>query len=139
MDIEQTEAAIIIVGLIIGGVGLYLMLPKAPVTYNTDVELEDGSFRFIGILEATDDSNIHSIRVEADPISMHIILRCGSNDFDVYLGFGYEPSEYDYVYRGFDVGGEDFTLNSVEEGIWHFMVHSYSGAGQYELLIDIEY
>jgi len=139
LDIERTEAMIIIIGLIIGGAGLYIMMPRPPVVYNTDVELNDGSFRFIGILEATGDSNIHSVRVEADPTSMHVILRCGGNDFDIYLGFGFEPTELDYVHRGFDVGGEDFTLNSIEEGIWHFMVHSYSGAGQYELLIDIAY
>jgi hypothetical protein len=66
-------------------------------------------------------------------------LRCAGNDFDLYVGFGYIPTTNDYEIRGFASGGEDFTYDILEEGIWHFMVHSYSGAGQYELRIDIEY
>jgi hypothetical protein len=139
LDIGQSEAAIIIIGLIIGGAGLFILLPAAPIEYNTEVELEPGSFRFIGTMDGSGDTNTHSVRVLADPVSIRVILRCGANDFDVYVAQGYEPSEYDYDVRGFDIGGEDFTINGVEEGIWHFMVHSYTGAGQYELRVVITY
>jgi hypothetical protein len=135
----KSGAMVIIVGIIIGLAGIVILLPSNPVVYNTNVEIEPGSFLFRGTLDGTDDFQIHSIRVLANPISMHIVLRCGSNDYDLYGGFSSTPTEFDYEFRGFDVGGEDFTYDDPEEGIWHFMVHSYSGSGQYELRIDIEY
>ena len=135
----KLEAIVIVVGVIIGLAGIIILLPSDPVVYNNDVEVEPGSFLFRGTLDGIDDFQIHSIRVLADPISMHVVLRCGDNDYDLYGGFGYTPTEYDYEFRGFDAGGEDFTYDYPEEGIWHFMVNSYSGSGQYELRIDIEY
>ena len=139
MSLGKTEAIVIMIGFIIGVAGIIMLLPSSPVTYNTNVETEPGSYRFIGTLEGADDYNIHSIRVLPDPISMHIVLKCGSNDFDLYAGFGYTPSLSEYEFRGYAVGGEDLTVDFIDEGIWHMMVQSYSGAGQYELLIEIEY
>ncbi len=139
MSFGKTEAVVIVVGLVLFGAGIAFLVPSDPIVYNTDVELEPGSFLFRGTLEGAGDSQTHSIRVLDNQTSMHIILKCGGNDFDIYIGFGYTPTEYDYEIRGFASGGEDFRYDDLEEGIWHFMVHSYSGAGQYELRIDIEY
>ena len=127
------------IGLVVLAAGIIVLLPSVPVVYNTDVEIEPGSFLFRGSLDYTDDFQIHSIRVLADPVSFHIVLKCGDNDYDLYGGFGYAPTTDDYEFRGFASGGEDFTYEYPTEGIWHFMVHSYSGSGQYELRIDIEY
>ena len=135
----KSGALIIIVGIIIGLAGIIVILPSGSVVYNNDVELEPGSFLFRGALDGTDDSKIHSIRVLADPISMHVVLRCGGNDYDLYGAVGYVPTTDYYEFRGFAAGGEDFTDEGPTEGIWHFMVHSYSGSGQYELRVDIEY
>jgi hypothetical protein len=135
----KTEVIVIGIGFIIGAAGLIMLLPSAPIGYETNVNLEPGSYRFLGTLDGADDFNIHSIRVQANPVSMHIILRCGGNDFDLYAGFGYTPTTTDYEFRGYEVGGEEFTIYTIEEGIWHMMVQSYSGAGQYELRINIEY
>ncbi len=135
----KSGAMVIVIGIIVGIAGIIIILPSNPVVYNNEVELEPGSFLFRGSLDGSDDFQIHSIRVLADPISMHVVLRCGNNDFDLYGGFGYTPTEFDYEIRGFEVGGEDITYDEPEEGIWHFMVHSYSGSGQYELRVDVEY
>lgn len=70
---------------------------------------------------------------------MHVTLDCGFNDFDLYLAQGYTPTLYDYDWRGFDVGGEDITIDFPVNGIWHVMVNSYTGAGNYLLNIDITY
>ena len=139
MRFGKSEVLIIIVGIIVGIAGIIILLPSDPVVYNTDVELEPGSFLFRGSLDGTHDSQIHSVRVLENPISMHVVLKCGGNDYDLYGGFGYTPTEYEYEFRGFDVGGEDITYDEPQAGIWHFMVHSYSGSGQYELRIVIEY
>jgi hypothetical protein len=139
LSLGKAEGMIFIIGIIIGLAGLFILLPIDSVPSNTDVELEPGSFLFRGSLDSTGDFQTHSIRVLENPISIHIVLKCGNNDFDVYGGFGYTPTEYDYEFRGFDAGGENFIFDYPEEGIWHLMVHSYSGSGQYELRIDIEY
>ena len=139
LGLGKAETIVIIIGLTVGAFGILLLLPSNPVVYNTTVESEPGSFIFAGSLEGMDDYNIHSIRILENPVSMHVVLRCGGNDFDIYIGHGYTPTENDYEIRGFEAGGEDFTYDSFEEGIWHIMVHSYSGSGQYELRIDVEY
>jgi hypothetical protein len=128
LSFGKSEAVVIVVGIIIGFAGIIILLPSNPIVYNNQIELEPGSFLFRGSLDSIDDFQIHSIRVLVDPISMHVVLRCGDNDYDLYGGFGYTPTEYDYEFRGFDAGGEDFTYDYLEEGIWHFMVNSYSGS-----------
>lgn len=130
---------IFLIGLTIFAAGIIVLLPNEPITYTSEVELDPGSYLFRGSLDGAGDYNIHSLRILADPISMHIVLKCGNNDFDIYAGFGYTPTESIYEFRGFAAGGEDFTVDTIQEGLWHMMVHSYSGSGQYELRIDIEY
>ncbi|MFW9962754.1 MAG: hypothetical protein ACFFCX_04290 [Candidatus Sifarchaeia archaeon] len=139
MSLGKTEALVIFIGLTVGAFGIFLLLPSNPVVYINDNQPEPGSHIFTGILDGIDDYNIHSIRVLDNPVSMHVILRCGGNDFDVYFGYGYLPTVSDYDVRGYEPGSEDFTYDQLEEGIWHIMVHSFSGSGQYELRIDIEY
>ena len=139
VSLGRTEVVVILIGLTVFAAGIIILLPSDPVAYSIVNNPEPGSFIFTGSLNGADDYNIHSIRVLEDPVSMHVVLRCGTSDFDVYVGFGYTPTAYEYEIRGFAAGGEDFTYDSLEEGIWHIMVHSYSGAGQYELRIDIEY
>ncbi|MGD9397234.1 MAG: hypothetical protein PVJ05_12455 [Candidatus Thorarchaeota archaeon] len=139
MSLGKTEALVILLGLTVGAFGIILLLPSDPVVYVNDNEPEPGSFTFTSSLDGVDDYNIHSIRILDNPVSMHVVLRCGGNDFDVYIALEYTPTEDDYDVRGYAAGGEDFTYDYPEEGIWHFMVHSYSGSGQYELRIDVEY
>ena len=139
LSFGKTEAIVIIIGLIVLAAGIIAIIPSNPVVYNTDVEIEPGSFLFRGSLDGDDDYQIHSIRVLENPISIRVVLKCGSNDFDLYGASGYAPTTFDYEFMGFAVGGEDFTYENLEEGIWHFMVHSWSGSGQYELRLDIEY
>jgi hypothetical protein len=139
LSLGKTEAIVIIIGLTVGVFGILLLLPSNPVVYNITEEPEPGSFIFTGSLDGSEDYNIHSIRILENPISMHIVLKCGGNDFDVYIAQEYTPTEDDYDVRGYAAGGEDFTYDYPEEGICHFMVHSYSGSGQYELRIDVEY
>ncbi|MGY5855895.1 MAG: hypothetical protein RTS72_04795 [Candidatus Thorarchaeota archaeon] len=139
MSLGKAEAIVIMIGLIVLAAGIIVLLPSNPVEYNTDVEIEPGSFLFRGSLDGIDDTQIHSIRVLENATSMHVVLKCGDNDFDLYGGFGYTPTTDDYEFRGFESGGEDFIYEYLEEGIWHLMVHSYSGSGQYELRINIDY
>jgi hypothetical protein len=139
VSLGKTEALVILLGLTVGAFGIILLLPSDPVVYVNDNEPEPGSFTFTSSLDGVDDYNIHSIRILDNPVSMHVVLRCGGNDFDVYIALEYTPTEDDYDVRGYAAGGEDFTYDYPEEGIWHFMVHSYSGSGQYELRIDVEY
>lgn len=139
LSLGKTEAIVISVGLIVLAAGIIVLIPSNPVVYNTEVEVEPGSFLFRGSLDREDDYQIHSIRVLENPLSLHVVLTCGNNDFDLYGGFGYAPTTDDYEFRGFDVGGEDFLYENLEEGIWHFMVHSWSGFGQYELRLTIMY
>jgi hypothetical protein len=139
LTLGKLEGMIFIIGIIIGIGGLLIILQNEPIVYNDDIELESGSFLFKGFLEGADDTSIHSIRVLENSVSMHIVLRCGGNDFDVYGANEYTPSTEDYEFRGYEIGGEDFSYDYPTEGIWHIMVHSYSGAGQYELQVDVEY
>ena len=139
MSLGKTEALVILIGLSVGAFGIFLLLPSNPVVYIIDNQPEPGLHIFTGSLDGMDDYNIHSIRLLENPVSMHVILRCGGNDFDIYIGYGYLPTINDYDVRGYDSGGEDFTYDQLEEGIWHIIVHSFSGSGQYELRINIEY
>ncbi|MDF1539097.1 MAG: PQQ-binding-like beta-propeller repeat protein [Candidatus Thorarchaeota archaeon] len=98
-----------------------------------------GQFYYEGSLAFEGDLHRYSVDVGEDAISIHAILKCGSNDYDLYIGHEYEPSTDNYDYRGYSGEGEDMLLSNPEAGTWHFMVHSYSGAGAYQLTIDIRY
>ena len=139
LTLGKTEGMVFIIGIIIGVGGLFIALQNDSIVFDDDVELESGSFLFRGFFESADEFNIHSIRVLENSVRMHIVLKCGGNDFDVYGAIGYAPSTNEYDFRGYEIGGEDFFYDYPAEGIWHIMIHSYSGAGQYELRVDIEY
>jgi hypothetical protein len=126
--------AIIVIGI---GVGFFFV-PSSPSTAAQQFP-DDGINRFTGTLSGDGAYLLHSFRVNSSAVSMRVILDCGFNDFDLYLAHGYIPTEYDYDWRGYAAGGEDFTVSNPEEGIWHIMVHSYSGAGNYLLSIDLAY
>ncbi|MHA1866551.1 MAG: pre-peptidase C-terminal domain-containing protein [Candidatus Heimdallarchaeaceae archaeon] len=90
-------------------------------------------------LSATGDSEMWYIDVEANAISMHSVLTCGSADFDLYGMLGAEPTTSTYDWRGYTSGGEDVTYDNPGEGRWYIMVHSYSGSGSYDLTVTVEY
>lgn len=139
LNLGKVEGFVFIIGIIVGIAGLFMLLPNSPITYNDNIELGPGEFLFSGYLVSDDDFTIHSIRVLEEATSMHIVLTCGSNDFDIYGSFGSTPSTSDYDFIGYEIGGEDFIYEYPEEGIWHFMVYSFSGSGQYELRVNLEY
>ncbi|MHA2144162.1 MAG: pre-peptidase C-terminal domain-containing protein [Candidatus Thorarchaeota archaeon] len=138
MRVYVAAAALVIVSILVGGVIGYFLVASTPQPA-LDQNPEDGTFRFTGTLSGDDDYLIHSFRVNGSATSMHVTLTYGFNDFDLYCAQGYTPSEFDYDWRGYESGGEDLTFYNPEMGIWHVMVHSYSGAGDYSLNIDITY
>ncbi len=81
----------------------------------------------------------YQVSVDSGAEEMRLLLGCGNNDYDLYVGYGYEPSTGDYDYRGYTTTGEDITIAAPNEGIWHFMVRSYSGTGEYQFSISINY
>ncbi|MFW9868832.1 MAG: hypothetical protein ACFFEL_04330 [Candidatus Thorarchaeota archaeon] len=128
---------IVIFLIVVGGI-VFVLIPQSPPEMGVS-NPEEGIYRFSGTLSGEDDYLIHSVRVNGSAISMHVVLWCGGNDFDLYGAVGYSPSPIDYIWRGYAVGGEDLTYEYPDEGIWHIMVQSYSGSGPYELGIDITY
>ena len=90
-------------------------------------------------LAATGDTEMWTIEVEADALSMHSVLTCGSADFDLYGRLGAEPTTSTYDWRGYTSGGEDVTFDNPGAGTWYIMVRSYSGTGSYELTVTITY
>jgi len=98
-----------------------------------------GQFVYEGSLSFDGDLHRYPITIEANAISIHAILVCGENDYDLYIGYESEPTTDSYDYRGYSGSGEDMLISYPEAGIWHFMVHSYSGSGAYQLIIDARY
>jgi hypothetical protein len=80
-----------------------------------------------------------TIEVEADALSMYSVLTCGSADFDLYGRRGAEPTTSTYDWRGYTSGGEEVTFNNPGAGTWYIMVRSYSGTGSYGLTVTITY
>ncbi|MHA1400507.1 MAG: CUB domain-containing protein [Candidatus Heimdallarchaeaceae archaeon] len=90
-------------------------------------------------LSATGDSETWTIDVGPDALSMHSVLNCGTNDYDLYGRLGAPPTTSTYDWRGYTYGGEDVTFDYPGEGTWYIMVHSYSGSGAYDLTVTITY
>jgi hypothetical protein len=90
-------------------------------------------------LSGTGDTEMWTIEVDADAETMHSVLNCGSQDFDLYGRLGAEPTTSTYDWRGYTYGGEDVTYNLPGEGTWYIMVRSYSGSGSYDLTVTITY
>ena len=126
--------AIVLIG-IIGLAIVSLMFSSArpgPVTI-------DPNATFSGYIETEHDSRFHSIRVYENVTGIHIILNCGWNDFDLYGREGDLPSRSYYDFSSIASGGEDYYYSYPEPGIWHLMVYSYTGIGQYNLIIEFDY
>ncbi|RLI54987.1 MAG: hypothetical protein DRP09_11405, partial [Candidatus Thorarchaeota archaeon] len=70
-------------------------------------------------LAATGDTEMWTIEVEADALSMHSVLTCGSADFDLYGRLGAEPTTSTYDWRGYTSGGEDVTFDNPGAGTWY--------------------
>ncbi len=90
-------------------------------------------------LSGTGDTEMWSIMVGDDCLSMHAVLTCGSADFDLYGRLGAEPTTSTYDWRGYTYGGEDVTYNNPGDGTWFIMVRSYSGSGSYTLTVTLTY
>lgn len=90
-------------------------------------------------LSATGATEMWTIDVGANAVSMHSVLNCGSADFDLYGRRGAEPTTSTYDWRGYTSGGEDVTFSNPGAGTWYIMVRSYSGTGPYQLTVTITY
>lgn len=71
--------------------------------------------------------------------SYHVVLHCGSNDFDLYARWQTLPSRGNYDWSSLAVGGEDFTQDNPATGQWYLLVYAFSGSGSYELTISMDY
>ncbi|TFH04832.1 MAG: hypothetical protein E4H14_13910, partial [Candidatus Thorarchaeota archaeon] len=90
-------------------------------------------------LATTGATEMWTIEVGANALSMYSVLTCGSADFDLYGRRGAAPTTSTYDWRGYTSGGEEVTFNTPGAGIWYLMVRSYSGSGSYGLTVTITY
>ncbi len=100
-------------------------------------EVEDEITLFTNSLSAPGDEEVHSIEVPESTVSMHLVLDCGSNDFDLYGGLGYVPTISSYDFRGYSTTGEDLLIENPGAGTWYLMVRAYSGSGLYSLTVTV--
>ncbi|MHA1909472.1 MAG: outer membrane protein assembly factor BamB family protein [Candidatus Thorarchaeota archaeon] len=107
------------------------------VIVNYEGDVTEDVVVFGNALEAEGEEEVHSINVPEGGISMHLVLECGSNDFDLYGGLGYIPTSSSYDFRGFSTSGEDLTIDSPNSGTWYLMVRAYSGSGPYTLTVTV--
>lgn len=103
-----------------------------------DNELENG-VTVTSSLSATGATEMWTMQVDANALSMYSVLTCGSADFDLYGRLGAEPTTSTYDWRGYTSGGEEVTFSSPGAGTWYIMVRSYSGSGSYSLTVTITY
>ena len=93
-----------------------------------------------GNLATSSSTEIWNLAVGADAISMHVVLTCGSNDFDFFASnTDSTPDHSSKVFEGYSSGGEDVTQANPAAGTWYFMVNAYSGTGAYTLTVTVEY
>jgi hypothetical protein len=90
-------------------------------------------------LSGTGATEMWTIVVDANAVSMYSVLTCGSADFDLYGRLGAAPTTSTYDWRGYTGGGEEVTFNNPGAGTWYIMVRSYSGSGSYQLTSTITY
>jgi hypothetical protein len=90
-------------------------------------------------LSGTGATEMWTIQVDADAVSMYSVLTCGSADFDLYGRLGAAPTTSTYDWRGYTGGGEEVTFDNPGAGTWYIMVRSYSGSGSYGLTVTITY
>ncbi|MDF1540955.1 MAG: caspase family protein, partial [Candidatus Thorarchaeota archaeon] len=118
-------------------------------SYGLTVTLTYGSGGGDNILESgvTETSSLPALyatemwtmEVGANCLSMYSVLTCGSADFDLYGRLGAAPTTSTYNWRGYTSGGEEVTYNNPGAGTWYIMVRSYSGTGSYALTISLTY
>ncbi|MHA1636782.1 MAG: outer membrane protein assembly factor BamB family protein, partial [Candidatus Thorarchaeota archaeon] len=99
--------------------------------------VNEDTTEFDGTLTETGDYDYHTITIPSGVVDVHCILSGGDNDFDLYGKYGSQPTTSDYDWRGYATGMENFHLSDLTPGLWHIMVHSYSGSGSYQLIIKI--
>jgi hypothetical protein len=97
------QVAAVVLTLVVIGTGCFF-LPNSPSSLSLNQYPDDGGFRYTGTLSGKDDLLIHSFHVNSSAVSMHVIMDCGFNDFDLYGDHGYTPSEYYYDWQGFESG-----------------------------------
>ena len=131
MNRAGTIISIILIAIVGVGIFVYGFSVDQPPT----VVIDDNA-TFTGYLEYEGDTRYHSFRVYENVTRIHFILKCPGNDFDLYGSYGELPSTNDYYFRGYESGGENFNYDYPDPGIWHLMVHSYSGVGHYDLIIE---
>ncbi|MCK4566443.1 MAG: hypothetical protein KAU48_03950 [Candidatus Thorarchaeota archaeon] len=123
-------------------IGLIITTIAAAVTFGSQrpapVVLDENA-TFTGYIENEGSSRFHSIRIYENVTGIHFVLNCPGVDFDLYGRWGELPTTSVYAFRGFQNGGENLNYYEPEPGIWHLMVHSFSGFGHYDLIIEFEY
>ncbi|MHA1227176.1 MAG: Ig-like domain-containing protein [Candidatus Hodarchaeales archaeon] len=90
-------------------------------------------------LSTVGETEMWTIEVGPNCLSMHSVLNCGTADFDLYGRLGAEPTTTVYDWRGYTYGGEDVTYANPGEGTWYIMVRDYSGSGPYDLTVTLTY
>ena len=123
-------------------IGLIVTALAAAVTFGSQrpapVILNENA-TFSGYIENEGTFRLHSIRILENVTSIHLVLNCPGNDFDLYGRWGELPSPSLYDFRGYESSGENLNYDEPEPGIWHLMVSSFSGIGHYDLFIEFEY
>jgi hypothetical protein len=92
------------------------------------------------IAVVTTEYDYWSLAVAASATSMHVVVDCGSNDFDLFASNTVStPTHTSMVFEGYTSGGEDVTYASPAAGTWYFGVNSYSGTGSYTITVTVTY
>jgi hypothetical protein len=101
-------------------------------------ELTDG-VAASGHMDSADGSDMYWIDVDANALSMRVVLSQSSGDFDTFGRFNAYPTTSTYDWRGYTSGGEDNTVSNPQEGRHYIMVDYYSGDADYSLTATITY
>jgi hypothetical protein len=114
------------------------------VTVSNSAPVDDGGALTDGVaasghMDQADGSDMYWIDVEANALSMRVVLAQSSGDFDTFGRFNAYPTTSTYDWRGYTSGGEDNTVNSPQEGRHYIMVDYYSGDADYTLTVTITY
>lgn len=102
--------------------------------------LENG----VGTTGSLADNNAYytyQMDVASGATSMHVVLTCGSADFDFFAShLTSDPSYSSNEFKGYTSGGEDATFSNPSSGTWYFKVDAYSGApSSYEITVTVTY
>jgi len=114
------------------------------VTVSNTVAVDDGGALTDGVaasghMDSADGADMYWIDVDANAVSMRVLLTQSSGDFDTYGRFGAQPTTSTYDWRGYTSGGEDNTVTNPAEGRHYIMVDYYSGDADYTLTVTITY